>query len=188
MNGRLALLYVICTFSAFELVACGGESKVPGTTVVVKSHVSPQAIQRVGPSLGISAEIVQLCKLDGGAAVARAPQQGDRSLGLSPKFEYDRTELATADREVLARIAECLTTGALKGRSLQLVGRTDPRGEPQYNMSLGALRAGAVADYLTHLGVERGHVGVTSRGELDAEGIDEAGWEVDRRVDITLAR
>jgi peptidoglycan-associated lipoprotein len=68
-----------------------------------------------------------------------------------------------------------------------LVGRADPRGEGEYNMSLGAYRASAVKSYLGERGVEQQRMRETSRGALDATGQDEEGWREDRRVDITLA-
>jgi outer membrane protein OmpA-like peptidoglycan-associated protein len=55
-------------------------------------------------------------------------------------------------------------------------------------MVLGAQRASGVADYLATLGLSRTQVNVTSRGELDAVGVDEPGWRSDRRVDIVLAQ
>jgi peptidoglycan-associated lipoprotein len=95
--------------------------------------------------------------------------------------------LLPADDEVLAKIASCVSTGPLKGRSLRLVGRADPRGTQEYNMVLGAERANNVARYLVQMGVDASRVMQTSRGELDAVGTDEATWQRDRRVDIVLA-
>lgn len=37
-----------------------------------------------------------------------------------------------------------MTTGSLKGRSLRLVGRADPRGEVEYNFVLGESHAGNI--------------------------------------------
>jgi peptidoglycan-associated lipoprotein len=90
------------------------------------------------------------------------------------------------DRDVLALVAQCLTTGALKGRSLKLVGRADPRGTTEYNMALGERRANAVLKYLTALGVNASQLSDTSRGSLDAKAGDEAVWKQDRRVDLDL--
>jgi peptidoglycan-associated lipoprotein len=104
----------------------------------------------------------------------------------APKFDFDDAELLPQDRDVLEQIAKCVTTGPLKGRKLALVGRADPRGEVEYNMALGERRADSVRDYLTRLGVASGSLSQTSRGELDAEGIDEDSWKRDRRVDIAL--
>lgn len=104
----------------------------------------------------------------------------------APKFDFDQNAILPEDRDVLAKVAQCLTTGPLKGRSIRLVGRADPRGEKEYNMSLGERRANAVLKYLTALGVGAPQMSETSRGALDATGSDEAAWREDRRVDIDL--
>jgi peptidoglycan-associated lipoprotein len=69
---------------------------------------------------------------------------------------------------------------------VQLIGRADPRGEPEYNMMLGDARAGNVDQYLVALGVDAMQMTTTSRGELDATGTDEPSWQRDRRVDMRL--
>ena len=104
----------------------------------------------------------------------------------TPKFDFDQTAILPEDRDVLARVAVCLTTGPLKGRSVQLVGRADPRGTQEYNMALGERRSNAVERYLGGLGVPAAQLTETSRGALDATGNDEAAWRQDRRVDIDL--
>jgi outer membrane protein OmpA-like peptidoglycan-associated protein len=103
-----------------------------------------------------------------------------------PKFEFDSAGLQDGDRLILDQLISCLTTGPLAGRSVQLIGRADPRGTQQYNFILGQKRAGAVGDYLEAKGVESAHVTEASRGKLDSTGTDEAGWQQDRRVDIEL--
>jgi peptidoglycan-associated lipoprotein len=158
-------------------VGCGGgaRDRVPPTTAS-GATTSATVVRPAGESLGLSEEIVRLCDLQVGGMKA------------APKYDFDRSELQPADRATLDKVAECLTTGALRGRTIRLIGRADARGETDYNMVLGAQRAGGVADYLAHLGVERTRLDVTSRGELDAGGTSEAGWAADRRVDIVLAR
>jgi peptidoglycan-associated lipoprotein len=79
-----------------------------------------------------------------------------------------------------------VTSGPLRGRSLRLVGRADPRGELEYNFALGSARAGSVDAYLTNLGLDSARVSMTSRGKLDATGTNESGWQRDRRVDVDL--
>jgi peptidoglycan-associated lipoprotein len=128
------------------------------------------------PGLSISDRIAQACGI--------APRNG---AALTPSFEYDSAALADADRAMLAEVAKCLTEGALKGKGVTLVGRADARGEPEYNMTLGESRANTVHRYMVDLGVGKDRMRVTSRGEIDAEGKDEAGYAHDRRVDIDLA-
>jgi peptidoglycan-associated lipoprotein len=177
MNVRQFGLIPVYVLATITLGACGGsgpKTTVP-STATGPTRTTSAIIRPAGESIGLSDEIIRLCKME----------LGDHTS--APKYEYDRTELAPGDRATLGKVADCLTTGALKGRSLQLIGRADARGESSYNMVLGAQRAGGVAEYLAHLGVARGRLDVTSRGELDAIGTDETGWQVDRRVDITLA-
>jgi peptidoglycan-associated lipoprotein len=125
------------------------------------------------PSLHVSDELARLCAL---------PKQE-----YAPSFEFDSDAIGDQDRAVLSALAHCLSDGALKGRGLALTGRADPRGEPEYNMSLGESRADSVRRYLHDLGVQAERLRATSRGEMDATGTDEASWARDRRVDIDLA-
>jgi peptidoglycan-associated lipoprotein len=134
----------------------------------------PQSPAVFTPSLSVSDLIAQAC------GIAPRGKAG-------PSFEYDSAALAEADRQMLAEVAKCLSEGALKGKSVVLIGRADARGEPEYNMTLGESRADAVHRYLVDLGVSRGQMRATSRGEIDASGTNEDGWAKDRRVDIELA-
>jgi peptidoglycan-associated lipoprotein len=101
-------------------------------------------------------------------------------------FPFDSSRITTTDRTPLDQVVQCLTRGPLKGRSLKLVGRADPRGPTDYNMTLGESRADAVATYLGSRGMARDKAVATSRGSMDAQGIDERGWQRDRRVDVLL--
>ena len=154
------------------LAGCGHETKRPPAAV----HVLPAKAEarRLTPTLSVSDDLARACKLR-----VEDPKS-------APKFAFDQADLLPGDRAVLDQIASCLTTGALKGQSIRLIGRADPRGETEYNMSLGAHRASGVADYLASSGLERARVDITSRGEFDATGTDETGWQADRRVDILL--
>lgn len=104
-----------------------------------------------------------------------------------PRFDFDSSSISTQARGVLDAIAKCFTDGPGKGHSLNIVGHTDERGEPQYNFGLGQKRAGAVAGYLEKAGLTHDRIESSSRGELDATGTDPASWAKDRRVDILLA-
>lgn len=129
--------------------------------------------QQVSPNLAISGDIAAMCGIEA-------------STTPNPKFEYDKDELTAEDRAVLEQLAVCLTSGALKGRTVSLIGRADPRGTEEYNLGLGSRRAASVSAFLTRLGVNQAQLAVTTRGALDATGSDEASWAQDRRVDIQL--
>jgi peptidoglycan-associated lipoprotein len=104
----------------------------------------------------------------------------------APKFDYDQFQLLPEDRNILDQVATCITSGPLKGRKVQLIGRADPRGTAEYNLALGDRRARTVVDYLKRLGVDTSQVATLTRGALDATGNNEGSWRVDRRVDLEL--
>ena len=131
--------------------------------------------QQVSPGIAVSSDIAQLCGIKTAA-----------SSKANPTFDYDKDELTPEDRAVLDQIAQCLTSGALKGKAVALIGRADPRGTEEYNLGLGSRRAASVSTYLGRLGVGQPQMAVTTRGALEATGTDESGWKQDRRVDIQL--
>jgi len=102
-------------------------------------------------------------------------------------FAYNSANVQASDESVMKKLADCFTTGKLKGRTMRLVGHADPRGEPEYNMVLGGRRADNVAAAVKSAGLPEAQVTTTSRGETEASGTEEASWSKDRRVDIHLA-
>ncbi len=160
---------------AFALVACGNAKPAapPENTAPPPAPTAQKVEQKqVSTNVNLSSDILAACKIE-----FANPTE-------APKFEYDSAKLAPDDERVLTQVATCLTTGPLKGRAVQLVGRTDPRGTDQYNMALGANRANQVSDFLKQHGVSL--LTVTSRGAIDAKGHDESTWKEDRRVDLVL--
>ena len=101
-------------------------------------------------------------------------------------FAYDSAKLRTGDSPVIQKLAQCFTSGPLKGRSMSLVGHADPRGEAEYNLALGGHRADSVKSAMISAQLDESKIITTSRGELDAAGTDEPGWQKDRRVDVQL--
>jgi peptidoglycan-associated lipoprotein len=164
---RTLALGVAAVVSLVSVAGCAKKPVIPEPVETTAARMP----NRIRPS----DELIKLCKITFNPNTDRAP-----------KFGFDESEVLPQDRDVLVQIARCVTTGPLKGRGLALVGRADPRGETEYNMILGEQRAGSVSLYLSLLGVEPEKMAKTSRGELDAEGADEAGWSLDRRVDIDL--
>jgi peptidoglycan-associated lipoprotein len=128
----------------------------------------------VSASVSVSKDIATACEIKPSSAA-------------SPKFDYDQDELTEDDRAVLKVLATCLSTGALKGKNVLMIGRADPRGTEEYNLGLGSRRATSVSGYLVRLGVDKAQIEVTTRGAIEASGTDEAGWKQDRRVDVQLA-
>ena len=169
------------------LVACHHDKKpVAPTTPTAKTDTpapTPDKAapvvtqdQKVSPGLAVSGDLAAMCGIKASALATKT----------NPQFDYDKDELTADDRAVLDQLATCLTTGALKGKAVALIGRADPRGTEEYNMGLGSRRASSVGKYLEHLGVGEPQLAVTTRGALDATGTDEQSWANDRRVDVQL--
>ncbi len=151
-----------------------GQATTTAAPLGAGTNGSSNGAQTAG--LHVSDEITRACGI-------AAKAEGQAS---SPSFEFDSASLGEDDRAMLADVARCLTDGALRGRSVILVGRADVRGEDEYNMSLGDSRSDTVRRYMQDLGVAKDHLTATSRGEMDAVGTDEDGYRRDRRVDIQL--
>lgn len=100
-------------------------------------------------------------------------------------FAFDSSDVPVDDRSALDLVANCFSTGPLKGQNVVLVGHTDPRGTDAYNKQLGKSRADAVAEYLRGHGVSPKLIDSGSRGEEDSTS-DPTGWPLERRVDIML--
>jgi peptidoglycan-associated lipoprotein len=101
--------------------------------------------------------------------------------GLEPVyFDFDKSTLTPEATNVLNTNVTCLKKAE---RQVNLVGRADPRGTPEYNMALSDRRAQAVKEYVQRLGIQSGRLVPVPRGELDASGTEESGWAKDRRVD-----
>jgi len=105
--------------------------------------------------------------------------------GTAPFFEFDSADTRGADQPSMQVLADCMITGPLKGKSIKLIGHTDPRGTPGYNEKLGMERAERVRSYLLSHGVETGRVQAESVGEDQASPAPKD-WAKDRRVEIQL--
>lgn len=168
---------------ALFAAACGDDPKPPPKVPAPPVATTPPPptttsapVSSDKMAVNVDSDIIKACNLK------------FENIEDAPKFDYDSEALTAGEKTVLEAIAKCLTTGPLKGRSVDLVGRADPRGETEYNMTLGAKRARSVHTFLGQLGVPGDKLRDTSRGELDATGTDEVGWRKDRRVDVRLAK
>ncbi|CAN5897568.1 hypothetical protein BH11MYX4_BH11MYX4_24100 [soil metagenome] len=110
----------------------------------------------------------------------------DVCKGPPPFFEFDSAKADGDEQPTMQTLATCMVSGPLKGRSIRLIGHTDPRGSANYNDKLGLQRAEQVKRYLTAHGVDPARVAVESAGEGEASKAP-AEWPKDRRVEIRLA-
>lgn len=67
------------------------------------------------------------------------------------RFDFDKADLRSENKELLSRIAGVLLTH--KGYRIQIFGHTDDVGTDEYNLELSRRRAQSVRDYLVEAGV-----------------------------------
>lgn len=101
-------------------------------------------------------------------------------------FAVDSADLTPEDKDLLARVATCIKTGAAGDGALSIVGRADPSGSDEHNKDLGMRRAESVVSYLEQQGIQSGRVQLRSEGEAGASD-DQSQWARDRRVTIAPA-
>jgi len=163
--------------SLIVLAACGSDPKpvAQAPTTPPPAATTPPPPEKVGDvptrsNISISDDIRKACGITDSDAY----------------FAYDSANVRPQDQAILQKLAACFSTGPLKGRTMRLVGHADPRGDEEYNMVLGGRRADNVKGAIANAGLSSSKIATTSRGEMDATGTDEAGWEKDRRVDVML--
>lgn len=165
------------------LVALPACSKAPEAKTPATVAAQPRTFTQQHPS------VPQRAPDSPTAAAVHISDEIVRACGISEPdayFAFDSARLTESDTRVLGQIAGCFSSGPLKGRQMNLVGRADPRGAQEYNMTLGQSRADSVEKYLESKGLQKTAVQTTSRGAMDAVGTDEPSWARDRRVDILL--
>ncbi len=165
----------VLAVAASLCVACGGAkppdaNAAPPVASARSTAATDSARPPVASSVSISDEIRSKCGIPDADAY----------------FTFDSSRVTQKNRSPLDAVAKCFTSGPLRGRSVKLVGRADPRGQSDYNFTLGQSRADAVGKYLSARGLDQGKTQATSRGAMDASGTDEGTWQRDRRVDVLL--
>jgi outer membrane protein OmpA-like peptidoglycan-associated protein len=102
------------------------------------------------------------------------------------KFEFDKAELRTEDRELLSRIAGILMTS--HDYTVSVNGHTDDVGSEAYNQKLSERRAEAVRDYLIKTGLSADILSVQGHGKSMplVPGNSDAARAKNRRVELGI--
>ena len=102
------------------------------------------------------------------------------------KFEFDKAELRSEDKELLSRIAGILLTS--HDYSISVNGHTDDVGSAAYNQSLSERRAQAVRDYLVKAGLSPDILSVKGEGKSRplVPGTTDAARGKNRRVELGI--
>ena len=151
----------------------------------------------ISPSVGLTKAVDPPKMPDLGRGAARSSQDtlyavwvGDAIAhmcsGPAPFFEFDSAD-AKKDQPTMQMLSNCMIDGPLRGKTIKLIGHTDPRGSVGYNDKLGLERAEKVKTYLVAHGVEVSRVQTDTVGEDDANQAP-AKWKTDRRVEIQIVR
>ncbi len=101
-------------------------------------------------------------------------------------FAFDRYDLSSRSREILARNAEFLLK--FPEAKIQIEGHCDERGTNEYNLALGMRRATASRNYLLSLGVPPDRLSTISYGEelpIDPRHNEDA-WSKNRRAHFVI--
>jgi outer membrane protein OmpA-like peptidoglycan-associated protein len=102
------------------------------------------------------------------------------------KFEFDKAELRTEDRELLSRIAGILLTS--HDYTISVNGHTDDVGSDAYNQKLSERRAEAVRDYFIKAGLPAEILSVEGHGKTLplVSGTSDAARAKNRRVELGI--
>src|SRR6187549_4148596 len=146
--GRSAAKWLGCGVLAISAAACASD-KTPAKEPVAMGEMtapgpqSPQGSREGDTTIAISEDFRRECNLP------NAPKD-------APHFAYADATLHAHGANILDDVAKCLSEGALKGRVMTIIGRTDARGSAAYNKELSANRAEAARNYLVQRGVAAG--------------------------------
>jgi peptidoglycan-associated lipoprotein len=174
--GRLQLWVATALMAMLLLSACGKKQQAVETDT--SGEESMPAEQVPAPDFGgdtTGSQPVESSDVDRG------------SMGLEDVFfDFDRFDLDSGDREILAANGRLLREQA--EASILIEGHCDERGTVQYNLALGEKRAQQVRDYLMSLGVSAEKLEIVSYGKERpfASGANEAAWSQNRRAHFVV--
>lgn len=175
-----SLIFSACV--SFLVVACGGAENKPAVAPVASAE-SPVAATEKQPAAPAN---VDSDPTKGQLNIDELIRKACGITDAEAYFAYDSANVKPEYRKVLKKLADCFTTGPLKGKTMLLVGHADNRGDENYNLALGGQRADNVKRIIVSEGMLADKTETSSRGEMDSTGTDEATWAKDRRVDVKL--
>jgi peptidoglycan-associated lipoprotein len=173
---------VLLAGSAALAISCGSDRRAQPFSAVGASHLqdvpsprsagAPAGDDPDQSNVAISGDIKTACGIADSDAL----------------FAYNSARMQDRDRAILKQLADCFTTGPLKGRTIELVGPADPRGEFEYDYLLGQWRADNIKVALINAGASSGQIATSARGDDRASATDAMSRALDRRVDVRLAK
>lgn len=178
---RFHMHYVLAMTLAFASVTEGCAQKEPSSPIAgLRKPIDPPQ----PPDLGRGAPRVTM---QSNYHLWMGNSVSDICKGPSPFFDFDSAAPETDAQPTMQTLTTCMISGPLMGKSIRLIGHTDPRGTAEYNDKLGRERADTLKRYLVRRGVTESRIQVFTAGEDEASAAPKD-WPTDRRVEIQLAK
>ena len=176
---RTSALVAALAMAASAALAAGAEAQsVPTEKEIVEALTArPAKTQGFARTRSVSGTR--------GVSVSGGQQETVPSIDLKVTFAFDSAELDNESLLTLDVLGRALSSQALRGQSIEIVGHTDAKGTLEYNDALSQRRAAAVVAYLTRKYPLDGSR-LSSKGMGERRLLDEADPEgaVNRRVEI----
>jgi hypothetical protein len=159
---RVLGLCVCVTFCLVACVACVEPREQPHEAYVGLTHTTSAEVEKaywdpgLTPNLRIGPRVMRACRPDFG------------EIGESSRYWYDPAGLMPEDRGVLLQLAQCMRSGALKGRAVLVLSVPEEPGQTDRNNAIVAERAVRTMRYLVDHGVAPDDVTVGAETEVDA--------------------
>ena len=189
-QGILSVTMVFAIASLFLITSC---AKQQMSEEVVTPPPSPKS-QVVPPPPKVDTAAMEQAERERKARLAEmemANKLRDEVRAFEAEtiyFDFDRSELKSSARAVLAKKAEWLRKNPQF--SMNIEGHCDERGTIEYNLALGERRANAVWKFLNALGVSGSRMSTISYGEESPAdpAHNSAAWARNRRAEFKLDR
>lgn len=195
----LMALGVVSVFSMMSLTGCSSLAKkgsdsdeTAAEQVEPVDHAGGQeasgdkkGVEVIGAK-GLNGQDIEGSSLKGQQAGQQASDEQEKVYEPIIYFGYDQYEVDDKGVDIAKYYAKILVDNPQE--SVKLVGNTDERGTPGYNLALGEKRAKAVAQVMMLYGVSEAQIDIVSMGEESpaVDGHDEAAWAKNRRVQIEI--
>lgn len=182
----VAVLVLVLALSPVFFAGCAKKATIKEAAPVTtdQSIKKPAAEAAKAPEAVPEEKITKQQPLkESGVATAKKSEAEVAKLQLFDliHFGYDKYDLTTESRSILAKVADFLKNNPKY--ILRIEGHCDERGTAEYNMALGQRRADEAKKYLVKLGIDDGRISTLSYGEelpLDPAQTEEA-WSKNRR-------
>lgn len=178
---------------ALSLTACSSNPKSEkdgGSTGAGSAETyqteGEQGVEVIGAGQqGIDGEVVGIDINDGEALQGEASELGKT---IEPRifFGFDQYNVDEEGLAIVKHYANILVDNPEE--TIKLIGHTDERGTPEYNLALGEKRAKAVEEAFMLYGVSSRRMEVITMGEEQPyiDGHYEEAWAKNRRVEIVI--